>query len=57
MAYSIGQTALMLGVSVSSLRRWETDGLLPKSTRSPTGQRRYSENDIKTIEKFIVERR
>ena len=34
------QAALSLGVSVSSLRRWENEGLL-KAIRTPGGQRRY----------------
>ena len=41
------QAAQILGVHVSSLRRWETEGKL-KAIRTPGGQRRY---DLEEVEK------
>jgi DNA-binding transcriptional MerR regulator len=41
----IGDLAARTGVSVRSLRYYEEQGLLT-SVRSPTGQRRYTENEV-----------
>ena len=38
---SIGQLALLLGVAVITLRRWDRSGQLPCATRTPGGHRRY----------------
>ena len=38
---SIGQAAKYLGMSVSTLRRWEEEGRLLPHERSAGGQRRY----------------
>lgn len=38
---SIGDMAKRLGVSISTLRRWEEEGRGPKSIRTRGGQRRY----------------
>jgi predicted site-specific integrase-resolvase len=38
---SIGEVALMLGVSVVTLRRWDKAGLLRAVTRTFGGHRRY----------------
>lgn len=47
--YSIGSAARMLGVSVQTLRLYETQGLiLPE--KSIGGQRRYSHADIERLE-------
>ena len=44
--YGIGKFADMLGVSVSTLRRWERgEKIMPE--RTPGGQRRYKETDYK----------
>lgn len=43
---SIGEAAKSLGVSISTLRRWETEGRL-KPERTPAGHRRY---DLAAIE-------
>jgi putative resolvase len=44
---SIGQAALLLGVCVSTLRRWEKAGYFSSSCRTPGGHRRY---DIKALQ-------
>ena len=45
-AMAIGEAATRLGVSVGTMRRWDRDGRLSASFRTPCGQRRYSEADI-----------
>ncbi len=49
----VGQAAEMLGVTVETLRRWETDGRL-RMTRSDGGQRLV---DIEEIARLLGERR
>jgi molybdopterin-binding protein len=49
----VGQAAEMLGVTVETLRRWETDGRL-RMTRSDGGQRLV---DIDEIARLLGERR
>ena len=39
----------MLGVHPSTLRRWDEKGILPPSIRTLTGERRYTEADLKAI--------
>ena len=39
----------MLGVHPSTLRRWDKKGILTPSYRTPTGERRYTEADLKAI--------
>jgi excisionase family DNA binding protein len=46
--YSIGKAAQLLGVSVTTLRRWDRIGLL-RPFRTPGGQRRYTQTDINTV--------
>jgi len=48
MSLSIGETAEILGVSVKTVRRWADSGKL-KSTRSPTGHRRFNLIDIQEV--------
>ena len=43
---AIGEAAIRLGVSVGTLRRWDREGRLMASFRTPCGQRRYAEADI-----------
>ena len=38
---SIGEAAVVLGVAVSTLRRWEAEGRLPPHHRTEGGHRRY----------------
>ena len=49
----VGQAAEMLGVSVETLRRWETDGRLTMA-RSEGGQRLV---DIDDVARLLAERR
>jgi len=42
----IGEAALILGVSISTLRRWDKDGSLQPSYRTSGNHRRYKLDDI-----------
>jgi len=42
---SISEAARVLGVSLSTVRRWSDAGVLP-SYRTPGGQRRYSRQQL-----------
>ena len=46
--YTIGQVAGMTGLSVSTLRYYDKEGLLPHLTRS-SGIRQFSDRDIETL--------
>lgn len=46
---SIGEASTLLGVSVSTLRRWEKEGRLRPSFRTYGQHRRYSINDLHVL--------
>lgn len=46
MSYSVGEAAKMLDLPASTLRYYESQGLLPTLSRSEGGQRRFQERDI-----------
>lgn len=46
---SIGEAARITGVSISTLRRWESQGLIAPS-RTLGGQRRYSLKGLQDLE-------
>ena len=43
--YTTSEAAARIGVSVSTLRRWDREGIL-KPSRTLGGDRRYTEDDI-----------
>ena len=45
---SISEAARVLGVSLSTVRRWSDAGVLP-SYRTPGGQRRYSREQLESF--------
>ena len=45
--YRIAEAAKLLGVHPSTLRRWDEKGILRPSIRTLTGERRYTEADLK----------
>ncbi|MHA7292598.1 MerR family DNA-binding transcriptional regulator [Arthrobacter sp. HLT1-21] len=45
---SIGEASRIAGVSISTLRRWERDGII-KPQRTPGGQRRYRQSDVEQL--------
>lgn len=46
--YTIGQAAEQLGVSISSLRRWEAQGIVTPE-RTPGNSRRYTDEQIEQL--------
>jgi excisionase family DNA binding protein len=44
----VSEVALRLGVSMGTIRRWSDDGYLDYM-RTPGGQRRYSEEAVRTF--------
>jgi len=42
----IGELARAAGCHTQSIRHYETLGLLPPSQRTPTGHRRYGQEDV-----------
>ena len=49
MHLSIGQAALLLGVSISTLRRWEKEGFLLPSFRTPGRHRRFALTTLEAL--------
>lgn len=47
--YRTAEAARLLGIHPSTLRRWDHKGILHPSYRTPTGERRYTEADLKAI--------
>jgi excisionase family DNA binding protein len=48
MYLSIGQASKRLGVSIQTLRRWDTEGKLT-AERTPSGHRRYLASEVSTF--------
>lgn len=53
MAYSIGEAAAKSGVSISKLRFYEKEGLLPPIARDAAGRRRYQECDLALVQQIV----
>ncbi len=49
MVVSIGEASVLIGVSVSTLRRWEKEDRLSPVFRTKGNHRRYSLNEIQDI--------
>jgi predicted site-specific integrase-resolvase len=47
--YSIGQASKILGVSISTLRRWDKSGKFAPDIRTKGGHRRYSQRAIRAL--------
>ena len=50
MSYSIKQTAEKLGLTTSTLRYYDNEGLLPNLKRTESGNRTFSEADLQWLE-------
>ena len=48
-SYTIGEVAEKTGLSVTTLRYYDKEGLLPFVERTPSGQRRYKERDLNLL--------
>lgn len=46
MGYTVGEVAKLLGLPASTLRYYESQGLLPALSRTESGRRQFSEKDI-----------
>ena len=49
MQYSIGEVANLAGISISSLRYYDREGLFPNLERSGGGIRRFTDKEIETL--------
>ena len=49
---NIGQVAKLSSVNAKMIRRYESEGIIPKAGRSMSGYRQYSQNDIHIL-KFV----
>ena len=47
----------MIGISSSTLRNWERDGILMPHHKTPTGYRYYSEDQLKEILNMVTVKR
>lgn len=50
--YTIGEVADFLDIPTSTLRYWETQFTILSPSRTPTGRRRYTSNDMEKIRKL-----
>ncbi len=50
MHYSIGEVANLVGISISTLRYYDREGLFPNIARSDGGIRRFTENEIEALQ-------
>jgi len=55
-SYSIGQVASLSGVTVRTLRHYDTIGLLGPSSRSDNGYRAYDNEDLERLRTILVYR-
>lgn len=49
MVYTVGEMAELLGVTASTLRYYDKEGLLPFVERSPGGIRMFRDSDIEWL--------
>ncbi len=50
MSYSIGEVSTLAGISISTLRYYDREGLFPNIARSGGGIRRFTENEIEALQ-------
>ena len=54
--FAIGEVAAMLGISPHTIRAWERRHLVVRPTRSASGQRRYTPDDVELLRQIKHER-
>lgn len=52
--YTIGEVSDMFGVNASTLRFWETEFSKLKPQKNRRGDRKYTEKDIRTLERIYT---
>lgn len=57
LTFAIGEVAAMLGISPHTIRAWERRHAVLRPTRTPSGQRRYSAEDVELLRQIKHERR
>jgi DNA-binding transcriptional MerR regulator len=57
MLAEVGVAARRFGVSTTTIRSWEEEGILPKAMRLPSGRRVWREADLDAARDRIVARR
>ncbi len=57
LTFAIREAAAMLGVSPHTLRAWERRHSVPSPARTPSGQRRYSAEDVELLRQIKHQRR
>jgi len=50
---TIGEVSRRLGISPDTLKRWESDGKIPKPRRTCGGWRTYSDDDLREIRRAM----
>lgn len=55
-AFTVGQAAASVGVSVRTLHHWDQVGLARPSERSDAGYRRYTDADLERLRRIVVYR-
>jgi DNA-binding transcriptional MerR regulator len=57
MIHTRASAASILGVHPSTLKRWETEGIIPPASRDSTGRRVYDAEEIERLKAIAEERR
>lgn len=47
--YTIGQVSKMFGLSISTLRYYDKEGLIPELNKDPSGIRRFDDQSVESI--------
>jgi PAS domain-containing protein len=55
-AFAVGEVAAMLGISAHTIRAWERRYLVVRPRRTPSGQRRYTTDDVELLRQIKHER-
>jgi DNA-binding transcriptional MerR regulator len=56
MRYSVGTAAKLVGIAVTTLRKWERLDLIPRAKRTEAGWRYYEDEDVEKLRAFVATR-